>query len=148
MNTSHRASAPLALSGSILAFLPIVAPVILGTVMLFVRSQFLFDWLMPGELFLLELAAAVMLLTSALISKRRRAWIAWSAGIAVIALPLTQLAATLTGLAHGDTEPGGWESTIVLIIYSIYVMALLVMIAGGIRLYADLRRDSSKREIS
>jgi hypothetical protein len=144
MNT-HRTSLPLALSGSILTVVPLAAPLILGIIMFFARGRFLFDWLMPGELFFAEAAAAAFLLIAALISRRRRAWIAWSAGVAVLALPATQLAANVLGLAHGDTEPGGWEMVVVLIIYGIYIAALIAMAVGGFRLFADLRRDAPGR---
>ena len=52
----------LAVVGTILVWFPILAPVVLGIAALFTRGRFLFDFLMPAELFPFALAGSLLLL--------------------------------------------------------------------------------------
>ncbi len=141
MNKKRKTARALALGGGIVVMLPLLAPFLLGAIVSVSRGRFLFDWLMPGELFFVELAGAVLLLIAAAVGGQMRAWIIAAAATAVAALPLMQLLATLTGLAHGDTEPGGWQWTLVLSVYALYILALIALAVGGFFLYRRLGRD-------
>jgi hypothetical protein len=132
----------LAIIGTVLAWLPILAPIFL-TVIFFIDTRiFRFDYLMPAELFLVALVGGGLLLWAAIRARSRQRLIGWGLAIAVGSLVGCQAAAVVLGLAHGDTEPGGWEWVVVLALLASYCLALIVVGAGGIMLLRDLFKPS------
>lgn len=131
----------LATTGTVLAWLPLLAPLVLGLISLGVDGVFRFDWLMPAELFLVALAGGLLLLWAAL-RARSRLWLI-GGGLAVAAASLlgTQGLAVVTGLAHGDAEPTGWRLALVLATLALYVLALVVVAVAGVLLVRDLFRS-------
>ena len=76
----------LAVSGSVLVWVPVLAPVIFSLIHLFSSGEFLIDFLMPAELGLSVLAGAGLLLWAAIRCRSRVKWIAYGIGIALILL--------------------------------------------------------------
>jgi hypothetical protein len=130
----------LAIAGTVLAWLPIAAPVFFSAVLFFSRPVFLFrfDYLMPAELFPLVLAGGGLLLWAALRERKRRGLIAWSLGGAVFLLVLSQVLAVVTGLADGRIQPGGWQWALVLGMLIGYILTVIVIGIGGVLLLRDL----------
>jgi len=56
----------LAVFGSVLIWFPILAPILLGFGALITRGRFLFDYLMPAELFLSALLGSGLLIWASL----------------------------------------------------------------------------------
>lgn len=77
----------LAVAGTVLVVLPLLAPLVFALVAFTHRRRFLFDYLMPAELFGLVLAGGLLLLWGALV--------------------LSQGLAVLSGLASGAREASG-----------------------------------------
>ena len=124
----------LAIVGTILVGLPVVAPIVFGLLRLFRGASFLVDYLMPAELGFLVLAGALMLLWAAIRVRAYIKWIAWSIGLAFLLVVGAQWLAVVTGLADGSIQPGGWEMALVtggIIAYDLAVISLLV---AGIQL--------------
>lgn len=97
----------LAIVGTILVGLPIVAPIIFG-VTKFIRSgRFMLDYLMPAELGPVVLAGAILLIWAAIRARAYLKWIGWSIGIAILLVVGAQWIAVATGLADGSTPEGG-----------------------------------------
>jgi hypothetical protein len=128
----------LAIVGTLLVWLPLLAPVLLGLAALVTRHRFLLDYLMPAELFPLVLVGAGLLLWAAVRRRRFRSLIGWGLGSAVLLLVGSQALAELTGLADGRTEPGGWQWALVLAGLAGYILAVLVIAVGGVLLLRDL----------
>jgi hypothetical protein len=128
----------LAIAGTVLAWLPIAAPVFFSLALLFTRPIFRMDYLMPAELFLLVLLGGGLLLWAALRERKRRGLIAWSLGGAVFLLVLSQVLAMLTGLADGRIEPTGWQWALVLAGLIGYILAVIALGVGGVLLLRDL----------
>jgi MFS family permease len=128
----------LALAGTILAWLPVAAPVFFSVALLFSRPVFRLDYLMPAELFPLVLAGGGLLLWAALRERKRRGLIAGSLGGAVFLLVLSQGLAVVTGLADGRIEPGGWQWALVLAGLIGYILAVILLGVGGVLLLKDL----------
>jgi len=119
----------LAIVGTILVGLPVVAPIVFGLLRLFRGASFLVDYLMPAELGFLVLAGALMLLWAAIRVRAYIKWIAWSIGLAILLVVGAQWLAVVTGLADGSIQPGGWEMAVVtggIIAYDLVVISLLV----------------------
>jgi hypothetical protein len=65
----------LAITGTVLVCLPILAPILLSVIFLIADGEFLFDYLMPAELFPVAMAGGVLLLWAAIREKRRLGWV-------------------------------------------------------------------------
>ena len=130
----------LAISGTVLAWIPILAPVLFAAAFRIQAGMFRFDYLMPAELFPAALAGGCLLLWAALRARARRGLIGGSLAGAVVLPVVGQALASATGLASGRTEPTGWPWALVLASLALYVLALLVLGVGGVLLLRDLFR--------
>jgi hypothetical protein len=134
----------LAIAGTVLVWLPVLAPVFFSAAVFIRSGTFHFDYLMPAELFLLVLVGGGLLLWAALRAHLRRKWIAWSLGSAVLLPVLGSLVAKVTGLADGRIEPTGWQWALVLAFLAGYILAVIVLGVGGILLIRDLFRKNGE----
>lgn len=132
----------LALVGTVLVWFPILAPVLLGVVLMIQRRIFRFDYLMPAELFPLILAGGGLLIWAALRARSRLKLIGWGLGIAAGLLVGGQALAVVTGLASGETEPVGWQWALVVTSLAGYSLAVITAGVGGLLLLRDLFRPS------
>ena len=132
----------LVIVGNVLLWIPLLMPFILSFVALVQRGQFLFDFLIPAELFAAVIAGALILLWTSVRIKKRRVPIGWGVGFAVLMLAGSQFGAVISGLASGETEPGGAAWFIVLGMMILYDLTLIFMGIQGILLVRDLIRDS------
>ena len=128
----------LAILGTLLAWFPILAPVLLSLISLIQGRIFHFDYLMPAELFPFALVGGGLLFLVARWTRSRWKLIGYGL-VAAVCLPVFgQAIASVTGLATGEIEPTGWEWALVLVIIAAFVLALVVVAVGGILLVRDL----------
>ena len=132
----------LAMVGTVLAWFPILAPVLLSVVLLITERLFRFDYLMSAELFPVALVGGGLLIWAALRARSRRRLIALGLGIAAGLLVGGQVLAVVTGLASGETEPVDWRWALVLASLVVYSLALVVVGVGGVLLLRSLFRPS------
>jgi hypothetical protein len=128
----------LAVAGTVLVWLPILAPVFFTAVLLVSEAIFRFDFLMPAEIFPVALVGGILLAWAAVRARRRLKLIAWSLASAVFFLIVSQGVAVLTGLATGANEATGWRIALLLATYAIFPLALVAAAIGGILLLRDL----------
>ena len=128
----------LAIIGSILAWLPILLPFVFAVVAFIQGSGFLFDYLMPAELFLVALVGGGLLLWAALRARSRWGLFVWGLVIAAGLLVGSQALAEVTGIASGETEPAGWLMAILFTALGVYVLALVMIGVGGVLLVRDM----------
>jgi hypothetical protein len=128
----------LAIVGTVLVWLPLLAPVLFSLVRYFQGRVFLFDYLIPAELFPMVLVGGGLLLWAALRARLHRGLIGWDLGIAVVLLVSGQALAVVTGLASGEIEPVGWQWVLVLGSIVGYTLAILLIGVGGLLLLRDL----------
>lgn len=139
----------LAVVGTVLAWFPILAPIVLAFAALIARGRFLLDYLMPAELFLFALGGAILLLWAGLRAHSRWKLIAWGLGIAIVFLVGGQAIAVVTGLASGEIEATGWQWALVVASLGIFTLGLVEVGVGGILLLRDLfKRRPSPMTIS
>ena len=117
---------------------PILAPVILSVLGFIAKRRFLFDYLMPAELFPAALVGGGLLMWAALRARSRRGLIGAGLGSAVGLLVGGQALAVAAGFASGDAEPAGWLWALVLASIAVYSLALVVIAVGGVLLVRDL----------
>ena len=120
----------LAIVGTVLVWIPILAPVVFGFVSLGMDSIYRFDYLMPAELGILAFVGGALLLWAAIRAKSQQGIIAWGLGIAAGSIAVL--------MAFGDVEPGSLEWAIVVGLLIAYSLAIVVMGVGGVLLWRDL----------
>ena len=120
----------LAIVGTVLVWIPILAPVVFGFVSLGMDGIYRFDYLMPAELGILAFVGGALLLWAAIRAKSRRGIIAWGLGIAAGSIAVL--------MAFGDVVPGSLKWAIVVGLLIAYSLAIVVMGIGGILLWRDL----------
>ncbi len=138
----------LAMIGSVLVWLPVLAPLLFGVLRFIQARRLLVDYLMPAELFIMVLVGGALLLWAGARARTRRALIGGALGAALALLVGGQALAVVTGLASGETEPVGlpWAAVVgALILYDAAVIA--VGIGGGL-LLRDLFRNSNKMRVA
>ncbi len=128
----------LAIFGTVLAWLPILAPIVLAFVALFRVGRFIFDYLMPAELFAIVLLGGALLIGSAVRAQSRRALIICSLVVATVLLFGSQALAVETGLTSGTREPSGIWYALVIAGITIMDLAVVAMGVGGALLVRDL----------
>jgi hypothetical protein len=129
----------LAIVGDLLVWLPILAPILL-TIFAYTRMQrFLFDYLMPAELFLSVLLGGILLAIVSFITRRRLKLILASMIGMYLLLVVGQWIAVATGLASGETQPGGWEWVLALGCIIGYDLLVATLGIAGVLLIRDLK---------
>lgn len=140
MQRTHVLTKVLAILGTVLVWLPLVAPIFFSALFFIRVHLFRFDYLMPAEFFPVALLGGALLLWAAVRARSRVRLIGGGLGIAAGLLVGGQVLATVTGLASGATEPVGWWPALVLVSLAAYSLALAGVGVGGIRLLRDLFR--------
>jgi len=132
----------LAIVGTVLVWFPVLAPVLLSVVVIIKVRMFLFDYLMPAELFPVTLVGGGLLVWGALRARSRRKLIGWGLGIAVGLLVGGQALVIVSRLAFSEMEPTGWRWLLVLASIVFYSLAIVVIGVGGVLLLGDLFKPS------
>jgi MFS family permease len=128
----------LAIAGTVLVWLPILAPILFSTIRFIQRQMFQFDYLMPAELGLFAFGGGILLLVAAIRARSHVKLIGWGLGIALAFVVGGQAIAMVTGLASGATEPTGWQWMLVLGSLAAYSLAIVAIGVGGILLLRDV----------
>lgn len=105
------------------------------------------DYLMPAELFMMELPGAILLIWAAsLIGKYKKAA---RIGIVlmVIGLVASQALAVITGLANGDIRPEGWPLVSVQVLLGVYDAGVAVACILSICLIRSLVQKKREQKI-
>ncbi len=125
----------LAIGGTVLVGLPILAPLVLAVLFWFKEGVFRLDYLMPMELiFVALLGGCVLLLAAVRAHSRWRGSLGWALGVAAASPPLAQGLAVLTGLASRERVMADWPMGLVLAFVVLYSLALIVMVGLGVLL--------------
>ena len=128
----------LAIFGTVLVWVPVLAPLAFTRWSNIGTGHFNFDWLIPAELAPVMLIGGGILMVAALLTQCRRALIAWGLVIAFGSIALGAILVSATGLASGETEPAGilWAALIGPIV--LLVGANVELGVAGILLAKDL----------
>lgn len=120
----------LTIVGTVLVWIPILAPVVFGFISLGMDGIFRFDYLMPAELGILVFVGGASLLWGANRARSQQRIIAWGLGIAAGSMVIL--------FAIRDVEPGSLEWGIAIGLLVVYSLAIVAMGAGGVLLWREL----------
>lgn len=133
----------LATAGIVLVWLPLLAPVVFGFGSLFSDGVFRFDFLMPAEIFPVILVGAGLLIWVAIWAKSYIKGTAWSFGLAVALLLISQGVAVVTGLASAKTDVRGWPFVLTMGIYFGFLLGTVALGVYGILLEIALFKKTA-----
>jgi hypothetical protein len=128
----------LAMTGTVLVWLPILFTVLTGIIGTIASRVLRFDYLMPAELFPLVLVGGLLLLWAAYRARLQMKHIGWSLGAAVLFLFGGQAIAVVTGLASGAREATGWPFVLVLSLIVLYTLEVIKTGIAGVSLVRKL----------
>ncbi len=140
MPSSRTIDRVLSVAGALLVCSPLALTVLLSLLASLSAGRFLFDFLMPAELFPLFLAGALSSMVAAVRLRRRRALVIGGAIVTALALLSAQGAAIATGLAAGDRAPQGWPLVLVLSLFVLFLAAMVATGLGSVALARDVLR--------
>ena len=124
----------IAITGTILVWIPIIAPVLLTIIFLIIKGRLAFDFLMPMELIFLVIIGAILLIISSIIMKFKWKIIGISLGTIISIFILGQFIAEITGIASGETEMTSTLYFIMITFVIIYIISLIILGISGIKL--------------
>jgi hypothetical protein len=127
----------LAVVGTVLVWIPILAPIFFSVTLGIRANVFRLDYLMPAELFPVALLGGGLLIWAAFRARSHQRMVGWSFGISVLLLIAGQVLAVVTGLASGETEPVGWSWGLVLASLAGYTLALVATGISGLLLISE-----------
>ncbi len=136
MNTRQLVSRLLATVGTLLVWIPVVAPLFFALSRAARGAGFLYDYLLPAEIFPLSLVGAALLVTAALLSHHRLVTVLLPPGLMIALFAAISLTAVVTGLADGSVGMGGWQWYLVIGLLVLYSIAGLVQAIFASRLTA------------
>lgn len=128
----------LAITGTVLIWIPLLLPVVFGLARYARAHMFQVDYLMPAELSPVVALGGGLILWAALRARSRQKLTGWGLGVALVALVVSQVIAVVTGLASGESEAVGWRWALVVGVYALYPLALILVGVGGVLLLRDL----------
>jgi len=117
---------------SVASTFPFVVPVLLTLIILITRGKFLYDFMMPAELILFTILAALGIIVLEIIDKK--AFSEYKKLVVYLSLSIinfigANVYAYFTGLAHGDTELEGIHLFFIVIFVILWhLFAILVSI--------------------
>ncbi len=132
MDRKNKLTRFLAVSGTVILWLPIFFTILTSSIFFTKTSNFRVDYLMPAELFPLALLGGLLLFWAAAKIRTRHKTI----GLLILAmfgfLAAGQGFAVVTGLASGATKAEGWIFTVVIVLIALYTLTLIALGISGV----------------
>lgn len=140
MKKANVLSKILVIAGTILVLLPIVFMVVTAVVGSIQRVQFLWDYMIPGEVFPVVLVGMAALMWAALREHTLVKPVAWTVGVSLFLLFGCQGIAVITGLANGTIAMEKAPPWIALVTGMLigYDLGVTLMGYWGIKLWGHL----------
>lgn len=124
----------LTLAGTVVVWIPFLFTIGTSLMVTTNQGQFLFDYLMPAELFPISLIGSLMLVAAAQMARYLRKTIGFSLVVSTVILFGGQIFAVQSGLAFGATEATGWVWGVILNTIVGYTLAQILIGVAAIKL--------------
>jgi hypothetical protein len=136
MKTRQLVSRLLAVIGTLLVWIPVVAPLLFALSRAARGAGFRYDYLLPAEIFPLSLVGAGLLIAAALLLHQRLLPILLPAGLMMALFGLVIWTAQATGLADGRVAMGGWQEYLVTGLLGLFSLVGVALAVFAVRLSA------------
>ena len=140
MANQNRFTKILAISGTSLVWLVMLAPVVFSLIRIIREAPFRLDYLLPAEVLPLVLVGAGLIIWAGIRAKSRVKQTAWALGIGLALLAAGLVTAQVTGMAEGTIGSEGFVYNLVLSTIIAYDLAVVGIGISGILLTRDLYR--------
>ncbi|PKQ16606.1 MAG: hypothetical protein CVT67_04195 [Actinobacteria bacterium HGW-Actinobacteria-7] len=131
-------SKSLAISGTLLLAVPLVAPFVLGLLMMGRLGGFRLDYLMPFEIYPVTVVAMVLVLWVSLRSHIRRGAVAAAIAVMLGGIVLMGVSAQVTGIANSAVHLETWRYVLTSALAAISILGQVALIVEGWLLTRDL----------
>ncbi len=131
----------LALVGTTLVALPLLAPIVLGLASMGRFGSLRIDYLMPFEAYPVTLVGVLLVVAASLWARSRRAATAITVGVMFGGIVLGSVAAQLTGIADSVETLDTWRYVLTGGLAGISLLAQCALVVLGILMVRDARRD-------
>lgn len=128
----------LAILGLILVWIPVLLTIVIAVAGTIASHALRFDYLMPAELFPFAFIGALLLLWASLGARSKRILIICGFAALVVFPVIGSVIAQMSGLASGETEPGGFFRKLVVAALILYILALVELCIASILLVRGL----------
>jgi hypothetical protein len=128
----------LAVVGTVLVILPLLAPFVLGLGMMGTLGGFRLDYLMPFEIYPVTVAGAALLVWAAFRAHARRGAVAVAIAVMFGALVLATISAQVTGIANSPEQLETWKYVLTSTLAGISLAAQIALASIGVLLSRDL----------
>lgn len=124
----------LSIIGTVLIWISLLAPLILGIIVLIQSGEFHLDYWMPAELSGMVFLGAACLLGSASRTEPLNKPAFWTLVVSAVLLFGGQRIAVITGLANGDLPATGWQYFLVMSMIIGYDLGAVILGVLGIKI--------------
>jgi len=131
----------IAITGTILIWIPIIVPVSFTIIFLIIKGKFAFDFLMPMELIFCVIIGAILLIIASIIMKFKWKIIGISLGTIISIFILVQFIAEITGIASGEAGMTPLLYFIMITFVIIYIISLIILCISSINLVKKLLKN-------
>lgn len=128
----------LAIVGTVLVILPILAPVVLGLTSMGAGGGFMVDYLMPFEIYPVALVGVGLLVWASFRAHARRAAVGIAIAGMIGGVLLAGVAAELTGIANSVEQLEQWRYVLVSVIAAVSLASQVGLAVIGTLLTRDL----------
>ncbi len=128
----------LAIIGTVLVALPLVAPLLTGLTSIGSPGGLRVDYLMPFEIYFVTVAGMVLLVWASFRAHDRKRAIGITIGLMLGALVLAAVAAQVTGIANSVEQLAAWKYILTATLGGLSLVAQLALIVEGSLLTRDL----------
>lgn len=140
MDSKNKLTRFLAVTGTVMIWLPVFFTVLISTIHFTISNKLRVDYLMPAELFPVALIGGLLLFWAALRIRTQYKMV----GLLILAmfsfLAAGQIFAIVTGQASGAVKPEGWFFATAITFIALYTITLIVLGISGVLFIKNIYR--------
>lgn len=130
----------LAVLGTVLVVLPLIAPLALGLLVMGRPGGFRLDYLMPFEVYPVTVVGMILLVWASVRARSRKGAMAIAIAVMLGGLVLMGIAAQVTGIASSPEQLEAWRYALTAGLGAVSLLGQVALIAQGSLLARDLFR--------
>ncbi|MDP2183142.1 MAG: hypothetical protein Q8K99_11310 [Actinomycetota bacterium] len=130
----------LAILGTVLVVLPLIAPFALGLIVMGRPGGFRLDYLMPFEVYPVTIVGMALLVWASFRARARKGAVGIAIAVMLGGLVLAGVAAQVTGIANSEEQLETWRYALTIALGAVSLLGQVALIVEGSLLTRDLFR--------